>query len=132
MKKILPTKNDIKELTDFLPLIYNDGIKLYKTDPNGDMLTGGYYIYHPSVITFFELASQQHWQDYNYVDNFSDQMIKPEIIENASINEIKTVLTWCVRIERFNEGHWIRLIEDDIIKRILKRLYEILENESIK
>ena len=132
MKEILPTKNDIKELTDFLQLIYNDAIKLYKTDPNGDMLTGGYYIYHPSVITFFELASQQHWQDYEYVDNFSDRMIKPGEIEKASIYKIKTILTWCVRKERFQEGHWISVIEDNVINRILKRLYEILESELIK
>ena len=123
----MATKKEIKELNDFLPLIYDKKITLYKTDPNGDMLSGGYYIYHPTVITFFELASQQHWQDYNYVDNFSDQMIKPEIIENASINEIKTVLTWCVRIERFNEGHWISVIEDGVIKRVLKRLNVIVD-----
>jgi hypothetical protein len=127
MKEILLTKIDIKELTDFLQLIYNDEIKLYKKDPNGDMLTGGYYIYHPSVITFFELASQQHWHDYEYVDNFSDQMIKPGEIEKASIYKIKTILTWCVRKERFVEGHWMYVIEEDIIKRILKRLNEILD-----
>ena len=127
MKETFPTKNDIKELTDFLPLIYNDEIKLYKTDPNGDMLAGGYYIYHPSVNTFFELASQQHWQDYEYVDNFSDQMIKPGEIEKASIYKIKTILTWCVRKERFNEGHWITVIEDGVIKQILKRLNAIID-----
>ena len=126
MKETLPTKNDIKELTDFLPLIYNDEIKLYKTDQNGDMLTGGYYIYHPSVYTFFELVSQQHWQDYNYVDNFSNQMIKPGIIEKASMNEIKTILTWCVRKERFHKGQWISVIEDELIKRVLKRLNVIV------
>ena len=126
MKEILPTKNDIKELTDFLQLIYNDAIKLYKTDPNGDMLSGSYYIYHPSVNTFFELASQQHWQDYEYVDNFSDQIIKRGEIEKASIYKIKTILTWCVRKERFQEGHWISVIEEDVIKRILHQLTALM------
>ena len=127
MKKETINKADIKELTDFLPLIYNDEIKLYKTDPNGDMLTGGYYIYHPLVITFFELVSQQHWQDYQHVENFSDKMINPGKIENASVNDIKTILTWCVRKQRFHEGHWISVIEDGVIKRVLKRLNVIVD-----
>lgn len=126
MEDTIINNKRIKELIDFLPLIYNDKIELCKTDSIGDKLFGGFYIYHPAVNTFFELASQQHWQNYEYVDNFSDQMIKPGIIEKASINEIKTILTWCARIERFNEGHWLNVIEGDIIKRILNRLSSIL------
>jgi len=131
MKDSIPSKTDIKELTNFLPLLYDKNIKLCKTDPNGDKLFGGFYVYHPSVNTFFELASQQHWQDYQYVDNFSDQMIKPGKIENSSMNEIKTIITWCVRVERFAEGHWVGVIEKDIIKRLLKRLNNILENDGV-
>ena len=130
MKNSLPTKKDIKELTDFIPLIYDENITLYKTNPDGDMLSGGYYIYHPYVNTFFELASQPCWQDYDYVDNFSEEMIEYNKIEQASMDEIKTILTWCVRIERFNEGHWISVIENKVAKRVLERLLSI--NKEIK
>jgi len=125
MIKPYPTQKNIKELTDFLPLLYDDKIELSKPHPNADMsdmLFGGFYNYHPSVNTFFELASQEHWKDYNYVDNFSDHMIEPGKIEKASINEIKTILTWCDRVERFAEGHWEYVIKTKIIKRILERL----------
>ena len=58
-------------------------------------------------------------------------MIKPGKIENSSMNEIKTIITWCVRVERFAEGHWVGVIEEDIIKRVLKRLNNILENDGV-
>jgi len=133
MKDGILSKTDIKELTNFLPLLYDENIELSKSPKKGTTdLWGGFYVYHPTVNTFFELASQEHWKDYQYVDNFSDRMIKPGEIEKASIYEIKTILTWCVRKERFQEGHWISVIEDNVINRILKRLYEILESELIK
>ena len=123
------TKKDIKELTDFLPLLYDKNIKLSKSPGRGKTdLVSGFYVYHPTVNTFFELASQEHWKDYKYVDNFSEEMIKPGKIEEASINQLKTIITWCDRVERFVEGHWEYVIKDDIIKRVLLRL-ETMENK---
>ena len=122
MTNSLPTQKDIKELTDFIPLLYDENINLYKTNPEGDIFGGGYYSYHSSVNTFFELASKTCWADYQYLENFSEEMINPGKIEKASLDRLKTILTWCVRIERFNEGHCIAVIEDKVIKRILERL----------
>ena len=78
MKDGILSKTDIKELTNFLPLLYDENIELSKSPKKGTTdLWGGFYVYHPTVNTFFELASQEHWKDYQYVDNFSDRMIKP-------------------------------------------------------
>ena len=128
MKDGIPSKTDIKELTNFLPLLYDKNIELCKPYPNADMsdiISGTFYKYHPYVLRFFELVSQEHWKDYKYVDNFSEKMIEPGKIEEASINQLKTILTWCDRTERFFEGHWEYVIEIDIIKRVLKRLIQL-------
>ena len=108
-----------------MTLLYGNEIEISKTEPNGDLISGGFYTYHPSVIKFFEIASQEHWKDYQYVDNFSEKMIEPGKIEEASINQIKTIITWCDRTERFVEGHWEDVIKNDIIKRVLSRLKKI-------
>ena len=129
MKNSTINSKTIKELTDFLPIIYDDKIEVAKGPKKGEAdLFGGYHIYHPSIEKFFELASQQYWQDYQYVENFSYQMIEQGEIEKASINQLKTILTWCNRVERFNEGHWEYVIKDDVIKRVLNRLIQINEN----
>ena len=113
MKENIISKKKYKELTNFLTLLYSNEIEISKTEPKGDLISGGFYTYHPSVIKFFELASQEHWKDYKYVDNFSEEMIEPGRIEEASINQLKTIITWCDRIERFFEGHWEYVIEND-------------------
>ena len=121
----------IKELTDFLGLLYDENIELSKPYPNADMsdmISGTFYKYHPSVLTFFELVSQEHWKDYKYVDNFSEEMVGPGKIEEASINQLKTILTWCDRTERFFEGHWEYVIKIDVIKRVLNRLIQLNNN----
>ena len=125
MKKNIPSKKSIKELSDFLTLLYRNEIEISKTEPKGDLISGGLYTYHPSVIKFFEIASQEHWKDYKYIDNFSEEMIEPGKIEEASIDQLKTILTWCDRGERFVEGQWEDVIKNEIIKRVLLRLKEI-------
>jgi len=63
MKDSIPLKTDIKELTNFLPLLYDKNIELCKPYPNADMsdiISGTFYKYLPSVLTFFELVSQEH------------------------------------------------------------------------
>ena len=84
MTNSLPTRKDIKESTDFIPLLYDENITLYKTNPKGDIFGGGYYSYHSAVNTFFELASKPCWADYQYLENFSGEMIEPNKIEEAS------------------------------------------------
>ena len=108
MKDGILSKTDIKELTNFLPLLYDENIELSKSPKKGTTdLWGGFYVYHPTVNTFFELASQEHWKDYQYVDNFSDRMIKPGEIEKASIYEIKTIQSKTVRYSNLGNSESI-------------------------
>ena len=76
MKNSTINSKTIKELTDFLPIIYDDKIEVAKGPKKGEAdLFGGYHIYHPSIEKFFELASQQYWQDYQYVERPFDSLI---------------------------------------------------------
>jgi hypothetical protein len=53
-------------------------------------------------------------------------MLKDETrLKTASLHEIKSMLTFCVRGERFSDGHWGEMIEKGYIRRILERLNEI-------
>ena len=53
-------------------------------------------------------------------------MLKDEkLIRAASLAQIKTMLTFCVRGERFSDGHWAQMIEEGYIRRLLERLNEI-------
>ena len=121
MKNVDPTKKDIEGLTSFLTILYDHKIKIYSY-LGSDLFSGGLYKYHPQVEKFFEIASRPCWNDYEYTKKDVSKMIEPGKIEAASLAEIKTTLTYCVRLERFCEGHWIEVIESAVIKRILERL----------
>ena len=47
------------------------------------------------------------------------------LINNASLEQIITMLTYCVRGERFCDGFWASMIEDRYIKLLLERLIEL-------
>jgi hypothetical protein len=77
------------------------------------------------VEEFFRHVSSS-WLDYEYDPEQADLMLKDENrVKTASLAEIKTMLTFCVRGERFSDGHWAQMIEKGYIRRILERLTEI-------
>jgi hypothetical protein len=48
-----------------------------------------------------------------------------DITKNSSLDQVKTMLTYCVRGERFCDGHWGEMIESGIIRNLLERLKEL-------
>lgn len=126
----LPTEKEIKELVAFLPQLYAKGFQpVIKW--HGGRRSGGVFElprpeYNPVVEDFFRLASQDVWCDFDYDPvRTGDDLQTPGFIQKASLSEIRTLLTFCVRGERFCDGHWGAMIEQGYIRSILERLTEI-------
>jgi hypothetical protein len=63
------------------------------------------------------------------VPEVADKMIQSdEGIASASLSEIRTMLTFCVRGERFCDGHWGAMIRQGRIAAILNRLEQLRES----
>ena len=126
----LPTVQDIEALTAYLPRLYAEGFSPILNWEGGEKLKDGsismpYPNYHPLVHEFFRLGGGP-WIDYEYNPEQSYHMLKDENrVKTASLTEIKSMLTFCVRGERFSDGHWADMIEKGYIRRILERLNEI-------
>jgi len=124
----LPTKQEILQLTTFLPELCALGfipiLKWHGCEPDENGVRHfPFPEYEPIVKEFFQLASQEQWCDYNYISNNAAEMLRQDnFIEQCSLPEIKTMLTYCVRIERFCDGHWVKMIEGGYICRILRRI----------
>ena len=80
--------------------------------------------YNPLVGDFFKKASKECWADYDYGSNIEKlNFIKDKyVIADATLNNIKTMLTFFCRGERFSDGHWGNMFNDGSIKLILERL----------
>ena len=129
-KTEVPTLQDIEELTAFLLRLYADGFSPILQWGGGEKLKDGSYsmhypIYNKVVEEFFD-AIRGPWIDYEYDPEQAYQMLQNEqAIKTASLAEIKTMLTFCLRGERFSDGHWGAMIEKGYIRRVLERLDEI-------
>jgi hypothetical protein len=127
----LPTAQEIENLTAFLPRLYSEGFMPVLSWSGGEKRNDGaftlpYPNYNPVVEELFRLISSEGWLDYEYKPEQAAQMLKDEkFIKIASISQIKTMLTFCVRGERFSDGHWAQMIEEGYIRKLLERLNQI-------
>ena len=130
MKSPLPTEKEIDELVQFLSRLYADGFSPTKQwrggETNNGVMTMPWPEYEKVVNDFFHVASKKCWCDDQYASKETSKMLEnEELIGRASLSELKTMLTFCVRGERFCDGHMAAMIESNKIRKILERLREI-------
>lgn len=130
-KSCTPTSHDIDALTAFLSKLYKDGPEpiVVWHDPfeeSGAMGRPPWPEYREDVRAFFEMAGNDAWADYGYVPETAGRLLKETgAIESADLLSLKTMLTYCVRGERFCDGHWEMMVSAGYIRRILTRLAEL-------
>src|SRR5690242_19925156 len=110
MKTPRPTSHDMDLLLAYLPKLSAPAFKPIvewhggKPDAKG-VIEMPWPEYSRVVDEFFSLAASECWRDYDYAPEEAGSMIAdPEFIRRASIDQIKTMLTYCVRGERFCDG----------------------------
>jgi hypothetical protein len=122
------TRAEIDELLRFLPLFDIPGREYFAGYGGGERRADGtvtmlYPVYPDDVIEFYRLAGQPCWSDYDYEPREAARMLADEaFIRRATLDEIKTMLTYCVRGERFSDGHWGAMLESGKVIALLKRL----------
>jgi hypothetical protein len=135
-KSRLATVQEIEELTAFLPRLYAEGFSPIESWSGGEEQKDGsftipYPNYHPVVKEFFGAVSSGGWLDYEYNPEQAYRMLKDEnVIKTATLEQIKTMLTYCVRGERFSDGHWGEMIEKGYVRRLLERLDEMRSEQQ--
>lgn len=116
------------ELLRFLPVFEIPERGYVKEWGGGETTADGaitmpYPVYCDDVLEFFTLAGQTHWSDFDYKPLEAYEMLSDDgFIATASLDDIKTMLTYCVRGERFMDGHWAHMLESGRIVALLRRL----------
>lgn len=127
----LPTAQEIEALVAFLPRLYAAGFLPITQWHGGDQLPDGstsmpWPEYDPLVEEFTRAVASGGWLDYAYRPEEAHQMFADEdFIKTAALPQIKTMLTYFVRGERFSDGHWAAMITGGHIRRLLERLAEL-------
>jgi len=126
-----PTSQEIAELVAFLPLLNQPGFSPVKNWYGGEkdddgIITMPWPEYKLIVIEFVRVASSDCWTDPEYLTKSAGQMLNnDDIVKTADLNQIKTMLTFCIRGERFVTGHWNAAFENGYVRRLLSRLAEL-------
>ena len=128
VKTRLPTNRDIDALTAFLPRLYAEGFSPIdrwlgtETEEDG-MIRLGWPVYNKTVKDFVRVASRKCWCVYEYDPTEAEQMLADEaFVRSASLAQIKTMLTYCIRAEHLGPGAWAWVIEQGRVRRLLERL----------
>ncbi len=134
--RITMSAEKMDELLQFLPLFENRDREYVKEWGGGEMTADGavtvpYPIYCDDVLEFFTLAGQAHWADYEYKPQEAYRMLSDDqVISTASLDQIRTMLTYCVRGERFMDGHWAHMLESRRVVALLRRLAVLREEAA--
>jgi len=126
----MPMADEIDKLTAFLPRLAAEDFSPIREWKGGERTDSGTITlpwpdYDPAVRDFFEAAAAPCWTHSNYLSAGAEDMLADEErARNASLDEIRAMLTFCVRGERFCDGHWGAMIEAGHIHRLLERLIE--------
>jgi Family of unknown function (DUF6508) len=131
MSTRMPTYQEMQALVAYLPRLYADGFSPVTRWHGGDKGEDGFYRlpwpeYYPLVEELFRLVGGECWLDYGYNPAQAAAMIREaEFVRSASLSQIKTMLTYCLRGERFADGHWAEMIERGYIRNILERIDQL-------
>ncbi len=130
MKDFLTAEDieQIRSLLKFKP-------KLLKTNPvrKGESQTEGtvqvsYPEYDEMVIEFFSVIQGEYWRVKNYSHKWEHLIGNEAKIKNLSFGQLKDLLTYCARGERFCEGFWETILKSGTINMILERLEDLTLN----
>ena len=122
--------NNIDELLSFLPSFsLTDQNFIVESESEEASSIMAPFDYTDEVNQFVQLLRNEFWTDYNYLNNISSSNMNDDaFINEASFVQIKSLLMYFLRGERFCDGHWDELLNKERIKLILERLKILREN----
>jgi hypothetical protein len=117
------------ELLAFLPQLEVPGRAFVERWEGGErsaadgVMTARYPGYAADVEAFFRCASRSCWNDSGYDPVEAGAVIRDDgRIARATLDEIRTLLTLCVRSERFCDGAWDEALGTGRVQAVLRRL----------
>lgn len=126
----LPSTDQVDQLLSFLPLFSDPELVVVVRWAGGAEPDGSYVlpapIYQSAFMEFIRAASEDCWMDPEYLSVDVNRLLAdPNLLHQADIDQLRAVLTFIVRGERFCDGHWATMVERGHVIRLLQRLKEL-------
>ena len=122
------TRADIDELLRFLPHFEQPWRAFTAEDAPLPTSAHASPAYTAEVLDFFQRAAKPCWRDTNYIPEQAAALLADDArLARATLAELRSVLTYCVRGERFSAGFWETLLTGGRIAAVLRRLAQLRE-----
>ena len=129
---IVPTQEQIDKVTAYLENFRDTEQEFMenKKDSRGLTLKNSYQ-YRQDVREFFALLNENEWDYLDYLSpEIRDYIKYPDKIQFATLKQIKGILTYCLKGERYVEGHRNVMLKRGVIQEALKRLKNLASKEQ--
>lgn len=111
----------IKENARKLPKLKSRKVEWQKPKRRSDnVIVLGYPIYDKEVENWINEFYRLKLADFNYVENF--EIYKHKEIENLSLEETLSYITFIIRGERFCDGHIASALENGTFEKLCNNL----------
>ncbi len=119
------TRADIDALLAYLPVFERPGWEPVR-QWRGGADEFPYPQYAPEVDEFFTLTAQPRWSDYHYDPQSAEAVLEDDAaVRAAGLGQVRTLLTYCTRGERFSDGFWGEMVRTGRVAALLRRLQEL-------
>lgn len=131
MESTTPTAAEFEELLEFLPRFKEEGFKPtvgWEGDVTNEdgALTMPFPKCRREVHQFIEAVSKACWCPARYdMEQARRIVLSPDAIGRAGFDQLRAALTFCIRSERFCDGHVGAMIERGVLQALLRRLEKI-------
>lgn len=126
----MPTPEEIEELTAFLPLLYTDDFQPIEAEQPQGFRALNSPLYKKVVYEFFDLLGQECWSDCKYIRKQPREMLESrDAVAHATLEEVRTMLTFCKRGENFSGGFWEMAVANGWVRQLLERLMKLNEED---
>ena len=120
-----PSIEEIDRLLEFLPVFSDenyDPVQSIEPVPCQEPKI----VYKPEIEEFFKIVRLYScWRSHDYIPGEAEEKLKKaKHLEDSEIDEVKKLLTYCVRSGNKSD-HWAIVIQRGYLKNILNRLNEI-------
>jgi len=128
------TPQDMEALVAFLPILYGTSADLLAKAglTRSDRASIEHDAqYEQSIEDFFYCAAKGSVMNRRYDPDEASQMLEDEqLVRDASLGQVRTMLTYCIRSERMGPGQLAHFIRRGTVRHLLNRMKAILDTNN--
>jgi hypothetical protein len=124
----IPDRAKVDELLAFLPGFSAPGRDFFGrgdggVPTEGDASIWPHPVYDDDVVAFFMRIGVEPWVDPHYRSRRPERLIaNPGLLADAGYADVRAVLNYCARGERFCDGYWFDVLQRGVVQAALVRL----------